>query len=238
MGTPRAARGRGGAALRTHLELAVGRRRRTVVGLDRRAFAQVELQPPAVVGGARAAPDFERADLGELADHVHRQGAGGELLAEAQHRADGRQLVQRVARRAHHRAGAVAEPRARGEQREAHRLVGEDAELRRRDLDLGALVHAALHQAEGIDHVARRARGRRQTDEIGPRAAAADAHAEPAPHQAVVRGAARTARSRLAVSRTSGICPLRQLASSALSRSRISGGVSAPPLKRHASGPS
>ena len=37
------------------------------------ASAQVELQPPAMVGWSRAAPQLERADLGEAARDVHRQ---------------------------------------------------------------------------------------------------------------------------------------------------------------------
>ena len=80
------------------------------------------------------------------------------------------------------------------EEAELGRLADDQAELLRRQLDLGAFLHAERHDAQRLDrraHAGHRGHRGLDADVVGAGGAAADAHAAAAPRQAVVRRAAR-----------------------------------------------
>src|SRR5439155_4224520 len=144
-------------------------------------LAQAELEAPAVVGGARPAPDLERADLREAYLEVHRERGLDQLAPEAEHGADGRERRQPSGR--DEVARALPAPVRRREQGKGHGPVGEQLELGLGDLERLALLHAARHEAEGAPVAAPQV--------VRPRRAAADAHAEAAARGPEVGRAAR-----------------------------------------------
>src|SRR5881628_3323741 len=144
-------------------------------------LAEAELEAPAMVGGTRAAPDLERADLGQPHLEVDGKRRLDQLPPEAEDGPDGRQRGEPARR--DDLARALAAAVRRREQREGDGPVGEQLELGLRDLALLALLHAARHEAE-------RAPGA-EPEVVGARRAAADAHAEAAAREPEVRGAAR-----------------------------------------------
>src|SRR5213596_2759002 len=144
-------------------------------------LAQAELEAPAMVGGARAAPDLERADLGEPHLEVDGERRLDQLPPEAEDGPDGGQPGEPARR--DDLARALGAPVRRREQREGDGPVGEQLELGLRDLEPLALLHAARHEAERAPVA--------EPEVVGARRAAADAHAEAAAREPEVRGAAR-----------------------------------------------
>src|SRR5207244_8067588 len=111
-----------------------------------RRLAETELEAPAMVGGARAAPDLERADLGEPDLEVDGERRLDQLSPEAEDGADGGQRGEPA--RPDDLARALAAAVGRREQREGDGPVGEQLELGLRDLALLALLHAARPAAD------------------------------------------------------------------------------------------
>src|SRR5438094_2129120 len=144
-------------------------------------LAEAELEAPAMVGGARAAPDLERADLGQPDLEVDGERRLDQLSPEAEDGADGGQRGEPARR--DDLAGALAAAVGRREQREGDGPVGEQLELGLRDLALLALLHAARHEAERAPVA--------EPEVVGARRAAADAHAQAAAREPEVRRAAR-----------------------------------------------
>src|SRR5437762_343228 len=109
-------------------------------------LAPAELEAPAMVGGARAAPDLERADLGEPHLEVDGERRLDQLPPEAEDGPDGGRRGEPARR--DDLAHALRAPVRRREQRERGGPVGEAPGLGLRALALLALLHAARHEAE------------------------------------------------------------------------------------------
>src|SRR5262249_11640383 len=125
----------------------------------------------------------ERADLGELRLELHRQRPLLELAPETQHRADGGKLSERGASEIHQIASMLAAAIGGREEWERDRTIGEQLEVVALDGDRFPFLHAAGNEAQRA-LVA-------QTQVVAARRPAADAHPEPAAHEAEVGGAAR-----------------------------------------------
>ena len=141
-------------------------------------LAQLELQAPAVVADFRFAPGFERADFGEARAQLDRDQALLGLLAEAD---DG------VERRVHvqvgiggiefeHLAELVVGAGERAVEAEGDGAVGDELQRVVIDLDGGAFLGAARHQADGGELALARLA---EADVIGAGQTAAHQHAAP-----------------------------------------------------------
>ena len=97
------------------------------IGLRRRA--DVELQPPGALAADFAAPQFERADLGELRMQSHRHGAALAAAARLEHRANRRQGGHLLAIDGNQLARPIGQPDARDVERKLDRLRDEQVEL-------------------------------------------------------------------------------------------------------------
>src|SRR5207247_8292257 len=102
-------------------------------------LAEAELEAPAMVGGARAAPDLERADLGQPDLEVDGERRLDQLSPEAEDGADGGQRGEPA--RPDDLARALAAAVGRSEPREGDGRVGEELYLAFREYGLIDLIH-------------------------------------------------------------------------------------------------
>ena len=110
--------------------------------------AELDLEPPAAVVGARLAPELDRADLGDPRRQAHRHALGLGLAAHAHQALKRRQLADRVGVGGHEGAGLVVGPDRAAGQREGDGLAHQQVEIVAGDRDLFALLGIARHDAE------------------------------------------------------------------------------------------
>ena len=112
----------------------------------------VELDLPAFVAAARHGLELERADLGDARLQAHRHHLAGRAALGRQRGRDRRRAP--AARRAPRRRAASPTPSSRRtderEEAKAHRLADHQAELVRRQLGVGALLHAERRHAQRL----------------------------------------------------------------------------------------
>ena len=199
-------------------------------------FAELELEAPAVVADLGFAPGFERADLGEAGAQFDRDQALLGLLAEADDGVEGAWHVQLGIGGGEFDdlAQLVLGARERAVEAEGDGPIGDELQGVVIDLDGGALLGAAGHQAHrGERAFARLAEG----DVIGSRKAAAHQHAAAGgAHVGVVGGAAGHGEIEIACSRRFRGGGRTSLPTTSATRSRRISGMKKPPLKRMASG--
>ena len=199
--------------------------------------AELDLEPPAAIVGPRLAPELDRADLGHPRRQADRHALGLRLAADSHQALERRQFADRVGVGRDQVARPVVGPDRAARQREGDRLAHQEVEVVAGDRDLLPFLGIARDDAEpGLV-----GRLGLEADVERPSRAAADPDAAAAPDHAVVRRAVRHGQVERGIRqdarsvRSPGSSANHEETTSTI-RSRTMSGVSAPPLKRIASG--